>query len=424
MNRRPDVDGLRVFATYLLFIFHAAKVFDPMPFFHVRNREVSSVFYILAGFISQWHMPLFFLLAGWSIVASLRARGLAAFLKDRVFKLGIPLVTGCLVFGAAVKYVELRSGLDLNHGGLRMSAEMQEAIRPFGVALPTLPAFEESFLEFLPTYFTRLDRFTWSHLWFLAYLWVLSVAYCPIIFRIVRGRERWPQAGAFWIHLPLLPLLAVQLGLRTRFPGIYNLYNDWANVAFYSVYLFAGVFLAHHAGLERAVERTWKRTFAVGTVAMLVLLASALQLIASPVALLTASTIAGWCYVVTLVGLARERMRSTGRILSYLSESAFPVYILHQPVLVFVAYFVVRLDVGIAVKFPMLVVASVCVTLALYHFVFRRVPLLRFAFGMKPRKRLSPHEGSLFHSTGRLRRANPRDRIRIRHPEELHRGNQ
>ena len=38
-NRRPDIDWLRVFATYLLFVFHVGKVFDPAPFYHVRNAD-------------------------------------------------------------------------------------------------------------------------------------------------------------------------------------------------------------------------------------------------------------------------------------------------------------------------------------------------------------------------------------------------
>ena len=43
MERRYDIDWLRVSATYLLFVFHVGKVFDPAPFYHVRNAEVSAL---------------------------------------------------------------------------------------------------------------------------------------------------------------------------------------------------------------------------------------------------------------------------------------------------------------------------------------------------------------------------------------------
>ena len=40
-TRRTDVDWLRVFATYLLFPFHTAMVFNPAPFYHIRNVDLS-----------------------------------------------------------------------------------------------------------------------------------------------------------------------------------------------------------------------------------------------------------------------------------------------------------------------------------------------------------------------------------------------
>src|SRR5262249_62175804 len=115
-----------------------------------------------------WHMPLFFLLAGWSVVASLRARGRAGFVRERIFKLWIPLVMGCVLLCPPIKYIELASGLDMNATGLRVSDERQDGFHQLiGSALPVATSFHESFFEFLPTFFTRIERFTWSHLWFL-----------------------------------------------------------------------------------------------------------------------------------------------------------------------------------------------------------------------------------------------------------------
>jgi peptidoglycan/LPS O-acetylase OafA/YrhL len=121
MNRRADIDWLRVGATYLLFVFHVGKVFDPAPFFHVQNDERSVVMLILCGFINLWHMPLFFLLAGWSAASSLRVRGAGGFARERLHRLGVPLVTGCVLLAPVIKFLELRSGFDLNHRSLRVA---------------------------------------------------------------------------------------------------------------------------------------------------------------------------------------------------------------------------------------------------------------------------------------------------------------
>jgi hypothetical protein len=71
-------------------------------------------------------------------------------------------------------------------------------------------------------------------------------------------------------------------------------------------------------------------------------------------------------------------------LLGYLAESAFPVYVLHQPVTVLIAYAVVRLPLGIAFKFPLLLGSSILMTMLVYHVLVRPVSVVRVALGMKP----------------------------------------
>src|SRR5436190_9134777 len=133
-TRRPDIDWLRVLAVYLLFVFHVGKVFDPAPFYHLRNADLSFDMLVLCGFIILWHMPLFFLLAGWSAVASLQTRGNRGFVVERVRKLAVPLVVASALLGLPIKYLELRSVLDLNHAELCAAASLQSC---FQLVIPT-----------------------------------------------------------------------------------------------------------------------------------------------------------------------------------------------------------------------------------------------------------------------------------------------
>src|SRR4030095_9217998 len=189
-TRRPDIDSLRVSAVYLLFVFHVGKVFDPAPFYHIRNADLSFPMLVLCGFIGLWHMPLFFGRAGWSAAASLQTRGQSRFVVERVRKLAIPLLAGSVLLGPPIKYLELRSGLDLNHAGLWVTAPLQAGFRPvIPSGLPLASPFDESFLTFLPTFFTRLDRFTWTHLWFLAYLFTFTLLHVPAVVWLLRRRE-------------------------------------------------------------------------------------------------------------------------------------------------------------------------------------------------------------------------------------------
>ena len=184
--------------------------------------------------------------------------GTGAFARERVLRLAVPLVAGCVLLAPFLKFFELRSGLDLYHAGLRVAAPIQDGFRlviPGG--LPVAEPFAEGFFTFLLTFFTRLDRFSWGHLWFIAYLFTLTMAYLPVFAWLVGRRGRLASVRPWTIYLPIAPLAVVQLTMRSRWPGIYNLYNDWANIAFYTVFLVAGFLLAAQPVLEGLVAREW-----------------------------------------------------------------------------------------------------------------------------------------------------------------------
>ena len=382
--RRTDLDALRVFACYLLIPFHTAMVFNPAPFYHVRNNELSTLLMIFCGFVSLWHMPLLFLLAGWSAFASYRIRGVSSFLRERLRRLVVPLVAGCVLLAPGIKYLELRSGLDLNFHGLRASEVLQEGFRlviPNG--LPVAPPFHEGFWRFLPTFYTQLDRFTWSHLWFLAYLLTFSVIVLPGLALLARGSRAPSHVSRAWVYAPILPLVTIQLTLREHWPGPYNLVADWANFSFFATFLIAGIVLARVPALENAVVEERQRSLMIATAAVALLLLFVLGVLKVPALLLVAIAVAGWCCVAALLGFMRAHSPRGGPLLDALAESALPVYLLHQPVIVLLGFGVVRLSLGIAPKFILLLTGSTLVTLALYWQV-RRFAVTRFLSGMRP----------------------------------------
>ena len=250
--------------------------------------------------------------------------------------------------------------------------------------LPVAAPFDESFLEFLPTFFTRLERFSWSHLWFVAYLFTLTLVYLPVFAWWLRRRDRVTAAPAWATYLPLVPLVLIQLTMRERWPGISNLYDDWANVAYYSVYLLGGFVLASQPALEARVDREWPRSFAIGAGATVLLLLGVLGDVPSPAVLLAGSAVAGCCFVVAFLGIARRVAVTTSPVLEYLSESAFPVYVLHQSAIVLPGWFVVQLDAGIATKFILLLAIAVVLTLSTYHWLVRPFAIPRRLLGTKP----------------------------------------
>jgi uncharacterized protein (DUF2147 family) len=84
-----------------------------------------------------------------------------------------------------------------------------------------------------------------------------------------------------------------------------------------------------------------------------------------------------------MLGYARILLANVHTGIRYLRESAFPVYILHQPALVVIGYVVVGTSMGIAAKYLTIVAASVLAVQSFYHLAVRHSPLLRTVYGMK-----------------------------------------
>jgi len=385
MDRRDDVDWLRVFATYMLFPFHVAMVFNPAPFYHVRNDELSTVAMIFCGFVGLWHMPLFFLLAGWSLARSLRGRGRGGVVRERLLRLGVPLVAGCVLLMPAIKWVELRSGLDANADGLFIAPKWQESFRtifPRGLPEQAEP-FTQGFLEFVPQFFTDPLRFTWAHLWFVAYLLTFTLLYLPLIARLAAANDRLRLESRAWVYAPAVLLGLIQVVLRPYWPGLQNLIDDWANFAYYTTYLFCGALLASQPSLEALVAAEWRRALGVAGVTTLVLLAGVLGVFQSAPVMLAGSGLAGWCFVVALLGAGRQYLAWSSPLQRWLVESAFPVYLLHQSAIVLLGYWIVALPLGFGAKLALLLAGSVAATLAVYELLVRRFTVPRFLCGMK-----------------------------------------
>ena len=361
-DRRYDIDWLRIFATYLLFPFHVGKVFDVPPYYHIKNATLSGGLGVLTTYIHQWHMPLFFLLAGWSLHASLTLRGPWSVLGERVKRIFIPFLFGCLTLCVGLGYVEhiLMKRVEMN------------------------------FLEFIPKFFTSLDYFTWGHLWFLIYLFTFTLLYFPLFWLLARKPASSAPVGTWLLYLPIPVMMFLQITLRIWWPGYQNLVSDWGNFTYYSIFMWLGFLLGRRPALRDALSREWKRAAVVALVSSVIFLYVCINQPQSDVAghllYYSLGTIVGYTVIMAMLGWAYDHLRFRNTALDYLAESALPVYILHQGGIVFPGWFIIQMDAPIIVKYPLLLVTAVTATVLTYHFVIRPVNPLRFLFGMKPKR--------------------------------------
>ena len=100
MSRFHNLDFLRAFAMMMGLVIHAPILFtmpDVARDFQIENMPaLESWGWLVMGFISNWRMPLFFLLSGFFAVLVIEKKGTPHFIKDRIIRIGIT----CLLFSA------------------------------------------------------------------------------------------------------------------------------------------------------------------------------------------------------------------------------------------------------------------------------------------------------------------------------------
>jgi peptidoglycan/LPS O-acetylase OafA/YrhL len=91
-----------------------------------------------------------------------------------------------------------------------------------------------------------------------------------------------------------------------------------------------------------------------------------------------------WSWVLAILGFGMSHLSFTTPTLKYANEAVLPFYILHQPVLLGVGYFVVQWAIPDALKFVVIAACSFTIIMGSYELLVRRINILRFLFGMKP----------------------------------------
>jgi peptidoglycan/LPS O-acetylase OafA/YrhL len=90
-------------------------------------------------------------------------------------------------------------------------------------------------------------------------------------------------------------------------------------------------------------------------------------------------------WLAAFLGYGRQHLSRTNRWLAWSRESSYPIYILHQTVIIALAYFVVPQPWSPGSKYWLVLGATLAICVLLYEGVLRRFALLRVLFGIKMR---------------------------------------
>lgn len=349
-ERRHDLDWVRVIVVLLLFVFHSARVFDPAEPFYVWSEQKSTFLqHTVIGLFSQWAMPLLFLVSGSATWYALGKRNAGRYLRERVLRLLVPFVFGVLVIVPPQAYLAL-----LDHGDPARS----------------YPVFLGSYFSDWSDLSGYFGTFTPAHLWFIVFLLAYSIASLPLLLhlRSAAGR-RWVERAAAWMAHPMgLWAVGIVFVLVAVLPDIAG-----KNPFLYLAYFLVGFSVVASDRPQAAFQRAapYALALAVVTYGALVWLTTGDPRPESgslvDAAVHVARHFGTWLWLVAILGFARRYLSFGHPLLARLNEASYPVYVLHQTVIVAVAYPVVRWGLPLAAQYVLIVLLSVGVTWSIYR---------------------------------------------------------
>jgi hypothetical protein len=371
VSRRADLDWLRVLAFGLLIFYHAGMAWSGWSW-HVTSPDSLEGLREAMRFLNRWRMPLIFLVSGAAIMLALGDRTPGAFVRDRLKRLALPLAFGMAVIVPPQVYLER-----LYHG-----------------------QFNGSFLQWLPRAFDGIypqGNLSWHHLWFVAYVLVLTLALLPVFLwaRSASGQAAVAGAGRIAARLGLqwlmtLPLAASTLWLAPISWNINGLVGDWHGLASYGALLLYGAFLFGSSDLLRALQSQRFFSLAVGLAAYAFLYfgffagtvrATIPTEVRPAFALLSAINVMAWLFAI--IGFAHRYLTRRPAFLPDATEAVYPFYLIHQTVTVIAVWGLLRIGAPPLLGFVSAVVATFAGTWLIYAGLVRPWRWIRPLFGMK-----------------------------------------
>jgi surface polysaccharide O-acyltransferase-like enzyme len=354
---------------------------------HVKSPDAGHALEPLMMLSSPWRLGLLFMISGVASSFMLAKIDALRFLRQRSVRLLVPLLFGMLVIVPPQSYFEVIEKL----------------------------AYEGSYLDFMKLYLGAYHGFckdgnclllpTWNHLWFVAYLWIYTLVLGALVlalgarFEALARRVAGLLTGWKLVLLPLAVLTAIRMAL-VQFPANHAVVGDWYNHALYGFLFVLGALLARQRGV-------WERMDAIRWPALSIALACWAGLVildALPDGLIPEAQLAywrpafrvlfaalQWTPILAVCGFAHRHLQFDGAKRRYLTQAVFPVYIVHQTLIVSMAHGLKVAKLAPAIEGPLLVVLTLTLSFGIVELV-RRVRVLQPLFGLAPEPR-APLQG-------------------------------
>ncbi len=344
-QRRYDIDWIRVIAIGLLLIYHIAIIFQPWALFigFIQSEQPVTGLWTPMTMLNVWRIPLLFYVSGMGLYFAMQKRSWKQLLTERAKRILLPFLFGV-------------------------------------VAITPLHMFVFQKYYHMPlTYYPSS-----GHLWFLGNIFAYVLLLSPLFYYLKKHENgKFKQAISKLMSSPLGPLsvsVFFILELILVKPQLFELYAQTWHGFFIGLLAFLFGFLFVYSGISfwKTLAK-WRWLY----VALAAVLFSVRLYGFDSGILYYLKAIESNSWIFGVFGLGYQYLNKPSAWLSYLSQAAYPVYIIHMFVLYGAALVILPMNLPALLKFALVSVFTFVACFATYEFIIRRMRILRPLFGLK-----------------------------------------
>ncbi len=356
-NRRHDIDWLRVIAIGLLLIYHVAIGFQSWGIMlgFITNDKPWMSLWIPMTMLNVWRIPLLFFVSGMGVYFAIQNKNWKQLLLERTRRIFIPFVFGIFAIVPISIYLWKR----YYHGELTYSPN---------------PA----------------------HLWFLGNIFIYVIILSPVFFYLKRNEEgrivTWIKKCLSNPLGLLLVIAAFIIEVLLVHPNLYELYAmTWHGFFLGLLAFFFGFCFVLSGSSFWNMLLKWRWLFLGVAVLLYAYRLFQFQTKVPNFQLVIESNF----WVFSLFAFGYKYLNRPGKTLHYLSQAAYPIYIIHMIFLFITSFIIFPLNIDVHLKFILVLVFTVIGCFTFYEFFIIRIKIIRPLFGLKNKTKVYKNIQSL-----------------------------
>lgn len=341
--RRYDIDWLRVIAIGLLLIYHVAIGFQPWGAMigFITNQKSWAALWTPMMLLNVWRIPLLFFVSGMGVYFAMQQRNWKQLIRERAWRILLPFVFGMFVV------VPVHVLIWRYHYNMEL-------------------------------------RYSWNpgHLWFLGNIFSYVLVLSPVLFYLKHHEAgavvRFIKKGFGHPAGLLVVAAAFVLEVAVLKPVPFELYAMTWHGFFLGLlsFLFGFCFVLSGSAFWQMIQR-WRWLFVITGLALFLMRVYHFGMNTPGYCIVVESV----SWILAVLAFGSKHLNKPGKALTYLSEAAYPVYIVHMIFLYLSSHLVFQWAIPVQLQFVLVLVLTLAGCMASFE-IIRRLTWIRPLFGL------------------------------------------